>query len=410
MNGPKKKICAVDFLIKVDEKDIEEVDPRASKAIQNGNFFEDKYKPLDVDDILGRTESIDFISDYIQYPESKVLIVSGTTGCGKATICNLVLHHYDFTIFYFDHNDCRSSKTFLDRVYKIFQMYNHENSANVAFMIYDFDFSFNETIYNSFIRFVKKSNTTIPVICLTSTDNLSKNFKKSIVIEHRIPEPTYEQCIAFCKDIAKKEKLKISIYSIYYLVQKTNRQIRKILQTLQMVSLSGVVSRKKINLDDIKQIMKFSSTDTFYSTIDFLQNLFSDNISFKYIFQNDMMLEQSLSLDLLYSNLLSFKDPEFHLEILNTLIFCSEIQIYMFKYRLWNLKYYSILMLFGNFLYQSKILKPKKPKKITMKKNSLNNLPNIIKKNTEKFHCLSTSRFKIKSYEYKYIMDHKLNS
>ena len=123
-----------------------------------------------------------------------------------------------------------------------------------------------------------------------------------------------------------------------------------------------------------------------------------------------MILEQSLSLDLLYSNLLTMKNFEFHLEMLDTLIFCSEIQHYMFKHRLWNLKYYSILMLFGNFLYQNKILKPKKPKKITLKKNTLNNLPNIIKKNSEKFHCISTSRFKIKSYEYKYIMDNNLNS
>ena len=186
----KKKLCAVDFLIKVPKPIEKEVDPHALKSVNSGNFFEDKYKPLTLDDILGRKESIEFITEYIKNTDCKVLIISGSTGCGKASICNIILNHHKFTVFYFDHNDCRRSKIFLDRVHKIFQMYNDQESANIAFIIYDFDFSFNESIYNSFIRFIKKSKTKIPIICITSTQNISKNFKKSIVIEHKIPDPT----------------------------------------------------------------------------------------------------------------------------------------------------------------------------------------------------------------------------
>jgi hypothetical protein len=354
------------------------------------SLFEYKYAAHSLKDILGRTECIQTIEQYIQNCQQQLMILSGPCSSGKKSICKLLLSQLNYYIFEFDFET--KNHSFMDRIERILQIH----TTHSAILIYHFDQFLNETTFNRFYQVFKTKSCSIPVFCMTNTEILNKNYLKSTIRFLKVPYPNEQELILFVKTICEKQKLNLTIYSIRHLIQSAEN-IQKILHILQMIAYQTRTRKQKLTLKDMKQVICFSKTDTYLTYLDLLKLLFNPKRNESY--DHDMIFEQPFSLTLYYSNLSLIKCMETREHLLEYISMADLFDTFMFSRHQWCFKYYMMHCCIGPMFA---FFKPMKS--YTLRKNMLNNLQGIRKK---KRQCIQTpqTRFKLPYYEHKYYSD-----
>lgn len=364
------------------------------------SLLEFKYIPETKNELIGNYihQIYNELKNIIICNQYLIILIHGISGCGKYTLCDMLLNDLKYTIHLFDINDTYKKDKFLLTIEQIIR----NNDKKTGIIIQNIDNSLTDSYFTTFIKLLKKYKCIIPIICLSSVHNIQKIYKKKSIYLIEMKHPDYESCLEFVKKVIKIENINLSLNCIKYIITQNNNHIRKILQLLQLLKWSKS-KKNKFLLKDIKNIVNSTITDIYYSSSEYINEcLYGKYLKFTI---NDLLLLpdfliQQFILDIVYSNItINFTINDL-VSIYDNMIFSNYIENCIFKHQLWSCKEYSSIITLCNIIL---IIQQKESyKKYTIKKNLLNNL-NIVIKSHHQIQYRNSSRFNLKYYEYKYI-------
>lgn len=383
-----------------------------TKKVSNGDLFEQKYKPLSLDDYIGskktNKDSIKTFQSIISSPIKKLTIVYGNIGCGKSCLIEILLSNYDVIEI---SNDTHSDKSSLfDKIEK--SIYSQSISTFIggkkkAIVIEDLDKTIGEnTYYKKLLDLIdeasKKIELTCPIIAITS--NLKKKFNtptKVNLIE--IKTLDLEEMMNFVSNITKSEQLSISTKAMKTLILFSKFDFRKILHSLKLISYSG--KTKKLTQTEILNVLRFSEADANFSAFEIVREFFDgekndnleDMINYCYSDQNTIS-------ELIFSNLGKLNNISSISTILDDICDSDVLHSKMFDDQNWDLKEYSII--FGCIEPLIEIADRKPLKKIVLRNNFLNNYSVMLSKGRNMYHELNYKRVdKYNPMDHRYVFD-----
>ena len=207
--------------------------------IKDDSFIH-KYKPKTLNKILGNKEQIQRIIQNIKH--KKTCILTGPHGCGKSLIANIILTNLKYDIYEFNYSSNKTRKEIFHYITNssLNDKLSFKKKNGFAFIIDEFQHTLSlQSGVKHFLKFMETENLP-PIICISADKNY---YQKDIykIYENIIFEsPSINEIDKFIKSICKKEKLKIDKNTFKYLIKNSDGDIRKLLNTLDILNKSSV--------------------------------------------------------------------------------------------------------------------------------------------------------------------------
>ena len=387
---------------------------RSTKPIVKDVLFEQKYRPVDISGVIGNKESIIELNNWINCKIKKehtqnFAILYGPHGIGKTLITELLLEKTFFKIFELNSDIYPEKKELLEKLQKVLMSVSVQKilsgNKSIAIVIDSLEQTIGEgTLYTEFVDLLNKyPPLEIPVICISNSNKLKKKYDTPIKIKIiQLKPPTKEELIGFASNVLENEQKIITEPALIETIEACKYDIRKLLHYLKLYSLS---SKKVLNEENIKNILKFSECDMYLNAYEIIEDFVKKKSTIPIETRISMCYtDQPLVVDLIYSNIPYLLEiPEIH-EILSYLSYSDEIQSVIFKQHLWELRPHLICM--SCIVPQIVILEKSTVKKnYIIKKNQLNCRPLNYIKNKNTFNEINNrSRFRMKTHELQYAM------
>jgi len=343
-------------------------------------FMESKYRPLELSDLEGNytSEIRDYLDRDLKNSKKNVLLIKGPPGCGKKTLVYLLLRAKDYNVVTFEMDDTYQKAIFLEKIQNVCGVYNN---TKTVLLFLNINNCLGESTFSTVLKLLRK--VCIPVIGISSTKRLSKGYRKACVQILDMDYPSIQYCQSFVNNVCLKENLNLTTGAVNYLIKQT-RCPSELLNKIKIFVLGK--RRPSWSLSDIKKVISFSKSDSFFNSLEFIDSLFNGSLRTcpkSQLFTDRNVIDQPFILELLYSNMLSIKSLDALQELYDTITFADIIETEIYNNQLWEFKEYSSITCIYHTI-QTLENSEERPKKYRIVNNSINNLPGIIKMNLRK--------------------------
>jgi len=230
-----------------------------------------RYKPTDINGIVGNKNNINAIQQWIFNIENNVknikkcLLVSGNTGIGKTLSVDLILKTLKYNIVELNSDDERDKEYIKGNIKPMLQVVKTVFGKKNALVVNDLDCLSDHGFISALIECIKE--TKIPIIC-TCNDRYNQAFKTFATYceDVKFKNPSTNDIYNFINPIYKKEKILISEINARILIENSNNDVRNTLNNLQLYNHKLEIKSEKdstqIGIFDMANIM-FSQTSDF---------------------------------------------------------------------------------------------------------------------------------------------------
>jgi replication factor C subunit 1 len=270
----------------------------------------DKYKPENLENIVGNSVSIKYIQTWFENwhtekenkiktkmktttkPDTKNVcaLLSGPNGIGKTLTVELLIKKYDLNPIILNPDE-KANKDYIMKtiIPSIKRQKSFTNKQNI-FVIHDIDCYDDYGFISSVVACLKE--TKIPVIA-TCNDRYDQSLKPliSYCLDVKFQKPNTTEVVKFVKPIIKKEDITMSDVKLNQIIEDANYDIRNILNNLQLLIggntkiTSGLTgSTGLINSKDKTNTNVFEVTKQFMS-----QNVELDDKQILFWMNNDLL-------------------------------------------------------------------------------------------------------------------------
>jgi len=258
------------------------VPPAPKRAgVVDTELWVDKHKPQTADEIVGNTQSVKVLINFLetwasnflgQRPTNspKAVLISGAPGIGKSTAAALCAKAAGFEVLEFNASDVRNKASIQEEVGAVldnralsefFQRGDSQHKRKPHKLVIVMDevdgmSSSDRGGMQELISCIKESKTPIICICNDASSPKVKSLKRyTLDITWRRPTP--QQILPRLMQIAEKEGMKIDRQAMLKLIESVRADLRQAINTLQMWSMSGGV----VDYDTAKQRTDANSKD-----------------------------------------------------------------------------------------------------------------------------------------------------
>ena len=231
-----------------------------------------RYKPTDINGIVGNKKNIDAIQQWILNIENntkntkKCLLISGNSGIGKTLSIELILKNLKYNIVDLNSDDERDKEYIKSKIKPILQVVKTVFGKKNALVVNDLDCLSDHGFISALIDCIKE--TKIPIIC-TCNDRYNQAFKTFATYceDIKFRNPSTNEIYSFINPIYKKEKIMISEINARTLIENSNNDVRNTLNNLQLYNH--------------KSEMKFDKDSTQLGIFDMANIMLSQTIEFE---------------------------------------------------------------------------------------------------------------------------------
>jgi replication factor C subunit 1 len=227
-------------------------------------MFTQKYKPVDLNNIIGNKLNINNIIKWLDEWSSKnkikCLLISGNSGIGKTLSIELVLKQHNYNIIELNSDDEREKEYIKTNIKPILKFTKTLFGKKNVLVVNDLDCLSDYGFISSLTECIKE--TEIPIIC-TCNDRYNQSFKTlaTYCADIKFQKPNTNDIYKFISNIIKNEKLAISETSARKLIENSNNDIRNTLNNLQISKNNSQLNFNKDNT----QLSIFDITNTMLS-------------------------------------------------------------------------------------------------------------------------------------------------
>jgi replication factor C subunit 1 len=234
-----------------------------------------RYKPTDINGIVGNKKNIDFmvqwINEWTPQNKKKCLLISGNSGIGKTLSIELILKDLKYNIVDLNSDDERDKEYIKSKIKPMLQVVKTVFGKKNALVVNDLDCLSDHGFISALIDCIKE--TKIPIIC-TCNDRYNQAFKTFATYceDIKFKNPSTNEIYNFINPIYKKEKIMISEINARTLIENSNNDVRNTLNNLQLYNHKSEMKfdkdRTQIGVFDMANIMlsQTSDFDTKYKT------------------------------------------------------------------------------------------------------------------------------------------------
>ena len=230
-----------------------------------------RYKPTDINGIIGNKKNIDAIQQWILNIENntkntkRCLLISGNSGIGKTLSIELILKGLKYNIVDLNSDDERDKEYIKSKIKPMLQVVKTVFGKKNALVVNDLDCLSDHGFISALIDCIKE--TKIPIIC-TCNDRYNQAFKTFATYceDIKFRNPSTNEIYSFINPIYKKEKIMISEVNARTLIENSNNDVRNTLNNLQLYNHKSEMKFDKdstqIGIFDMANIM-LSQTSEF---------------------------------------------------------------------------------------------------------------------------------------------------
>jgi replication factor C subunit 1 len=262
----------------------------------SNNIIQNKYVIKKLSDVIGTRKNIDYIKDWLEtYEEVKEclkkngllkksskgrkkklvnfsdkeiefskrkgnLLITGSHGCGKSTIINLILKENNYEVINLNHFDGRTTID-CELIIKLSNNNLIENDKKMVILIDEYQSVITLNDKTAIFDIIKDNNFNrwMPIIIITNNQHNKKlNETKKYSNEIKMYPPYQNEIVKWIYDICKNEKINIDYNIIPTFIEYCQTDLRKILIQLDELKIN-YTNNKLINsivLDEFTEIMK----------------------------------------------------------------------------------------------------------------------------------------------------------
>ena len=241
--------------------------------IKHSDLWINKYKPTNINQIIGNTMQIDTFKNWIgnlSTNKNQSVIISGNQGLGKTLTIKLILESLNYIVRVINPNEIKDHRimndfndyyNFLNSIYSKIQFDNTNNKNRKLALIFDETENITLTSEKKYIIDIYKENNksrSFPLIFISNNqhskllNDLKKNCTEIIFTNPSIPELKQ-----FIKKISLKENLTWESDNIIEkLISFSQNDVRRLINLLQ--ELSFHISNEKITSNKINEFIEKS--------------------------------------------------------------------------------------------------------------------------------------------------------
>lgn len=229
-----------------------------------------RYKPTDINGIIGNKNNINAIQEWILNIEGnfknikKCLLISGNTGIGKTLSVDIILKSLKYNIVELNSDDERDKEYIKNNIKPMLQVTKTVFGKKNALVVNDLDCLSDHGFISALIDCIRE--TKIPIIC-TCNDRYNQAFKTFATYcqDIKFKNPSTNEIFNFINQIYKKEKIIISEINAKILIENSNNDIRNTLNNLQLYNYKSEIKSDKdstqIGIFDMANIMLSQTSD-----------------------------------------------------------------------------------------------------------------------------------------------------
>ena len=256
-----------------------------------------KYKPNNIDQIIGNSDKIEFIFDWLNniINNKQGIIISGSQGIGKTLSIELILKKMGYIVRIINLNDIKEHRTYndFDDYYNfnnsIYSKINLSKNKKVALIIDEIE-NITLTSEKKFIMDIYKENNktkSFPLIFISNNQHskLLNELKKGCT-EVVFNIPTIKEINKLILNICSNENISFSteknIEDIIKFSQFDIRRLINLLQELSYHSINGKITKQQVSEFINKSKEKNINVGLFDSTSKILNNYLDHETIIKY--------------------------------------------------------------------------------------------------------------------------------
>ena len=252
-----------------------------------------KYKPHNIDKIIGNVKQIETFQQWIQKPTNSSIIISGNQGLGKTLTIKLILEKFNYNIRIINPNEIKDHRLlddfndYYNFVSSIYSKISFNNTINKKIaLIFDETENITLTSEKKYIMDIHKYNNKLkafPLIFISNNQHskLLNDLKKNcdeIVFE----VPFKDEIIQIISNILIKENIKFeNTKLINKIIDLSQNDVRRLINLLQELSLNynNFITEQNIEEFINKTREKDIDIGLFNSTVQIINNYLPyDNI------------------------------------------------------------------------------------------------------------------------------------
>lgn len=231
----------------------------------------DKYKPPNLENIVGNKISIDSIQNWFENWTSEkngkkdkniCALLFGPSGIGKTLCVDLFIKKYDINSIELNPHDKIDKEYIIKTILPSLQLTKSFSKKNNIFIIHDIDCYDDYGFVTCIVNCLKE--TKIPVIA-TCNNRYDQSLKPIIpyCLDIKFQKPSMNDTIQFLKSIIKIENIKINEVKLKQLIEDFDYDIRSILNNLQFynsktsntnTNISGNKDKTNSNIFEITKL------------------------------------------------------------------------------------------------------------------------------------------------------------
>jgi replication factor C subunit 1 len=208
-------------------------------------MFVQKYRPVSSNDIIGNKNNINNLIEWLntwnENNKYKCALISGNSGIGKTLSIEIILKELKFNIIELNTDDERDKSYIQNNIKQSLNIKKTVFNKSNILVVNDLDCCNDYGFLTAIVECIKE--TKIPIIC-TCNDRYNQNLKTltNYCIDVKFTKPPTNEIVKFINNIIKKENININQNEILELIENSNNDIRNILNTLQLYTITRIKS------------------------------------------------------------------------------------------------------------------------------------------------------------------------
>jgi replication factor C subunit 1 len=201
-------------------------------------MFTTKYRPKNIEKFVGNKQIIrSFIKWLLEWDgnnkKNKCALISGLCGIGKNLLVDLILKKHDYNTIDLALDDDRNKEYINNIIKPLLRTRKTFDGQENVLVVSDIDCGNDYGFISSLIECIK--DTAIPIICIC--DNRYDQSIKPLLnycCDFKMIKPSYQEIYGLIYNVVYAEKIKIKEYELLELYDRSNGDIRFMLNTLQL--------------------------------------------------------------------------------------------------------------------------------------------------------------------------------